>query len=219
MPDFAARLGPDFDDNALLDRLAMLASRGFDAVEAAVATPTLALGLRKHGLAAVVLDAPTSALIADPRRRGEFSAAISAALASARTVGCWHVSCAIGAVPIGVTRDVAVKTVILNLSDAAGLALPLGLRILVEPVRPSTGPAVLERTAEAVALLDLCRARNASLLLNVGELPVRDEPVTKLLSRYLPRIGHIRLGNHGSADELINFIEGIGYRGWIGCAE
>jgi hydroxypyruvate isomerase len=219
MPDFAARLGPDLNDDHLLDRLAALALRGFDAVEISAVTPALATGLRTHGLAAVVLDAPSTDLIADPRRQAEFRASISAALASARIVGCWHVSCAVGAVPAGVTRDTAIRTVIQSLGEAARLALPLGLRILVEPIRASGGPAVLERIAEAVALLDLCRARNASLLLNVAELPARDEPVTTLLTRHLPRIGHIRLASDAAGDELINFIDGIGYRGWIGCAE
>ncbi len=216
MPDFAARLGPNLDDAQLSARLGMLAARGFDAVELSAVSPVLGEGLRRHGLAPVVLDTETGTLIGDPRRRAEFRGIMAAAVAAARTVGCWHVNCRVGAVPAGVARDTAIKAVIGNVRDAAHLAQPLGLRVLLEPM--TAGTAVLTQIAEAVAVLDLAQARNASLLLNVSGLSERDEPMTKLLPRYLPRIGHIRLGDR-ALDDVVRFIDATGYRGWIGCDE
>src|SRR5262249_37405372 len=140
----AARLdlapnGHDLGEQDLSGRLAALAQHGFDAVEIVnakgAAAAELAESLRANGLTPVTLEITADgALLLSPTRTREFREALGAAFTRARAIGCWHLSCPIGAAPRGLPIEDALDIAVENLRYAAKAAAASGLRVLLEPV-------------------------------------------------------------------------------------
>jgi hydroxypyruvate isomerase len=239
MPDFAANLSTMFTELPFLDRFGAAARCGFDAVELACpyAFPKeqVAARLREHGLTLVAFNLPAGTseegeggIACHPDRTAEFREGVCRAIDYASAVNCRLLNCLVGARPIGVGQEAMDQALVENLRFAARQALSNSAMILVEPVDPQTLPdSYLDRTAQAVALLDAVGARNLSLLYDVCHMHAMGEQATATIARHRARIGHIQIAGYPGRrepiggtidyDELIGFIDGIGYRGWVGC--
>jgi hydroxypyruvate isomerase len=230
LPDFAPDLSSTFAELPFLRRFHDAARAGFDAIEIAtpyqIAPDEMARLLGDCRLSLIAFDLPGNAeggTAADPDRAGAFREGARIALEYASIVGCRFLNCI--AVPL--TNRVAVgearRMLLENLRYAAHCAMPRGISILLETA--IVHPRALERDlSQAVALLDEVSAPNVALLCNLGEVHEIDEVAAITLSRYLARIGHIRVGGSSGCDRpprpLDNFfgsIDRMGHHGWIGC--
>ncbi|MDB5410615.1 MAG: hydroxypyruvate isomerase [Rhodospirillales bacterium] len=239
MPDFAANLSTMFTELPFLERFGAAARCGFDAVEVAfpygVPKEQVAARLREHGLALVAINLPVGTekegergIACDPERTAEFRDGVRRATDYAAAVNCRLLNCLVGARPSGATDAMIQATLVDNLRFAAQQALANSATILVEAVDTASLPGShLRATAQAVALLDAVGARNVSLLFDVCHMHAMGETAAAMIARHRARIGHIQIagypdrcepvGGEIDYDELLGFLDGIGYRGWVGC--
>lgn len=239
MPDFAANLSTMFTELPLLDRFAAAARCGFDAVELAFpdAAPKaeVAARLREHGLSLVAFNLPAGrseqgehGIACHPDRTAEFRDGVRRALDYAAAVNCRLLNCLVGARAVDAGDEAIRQTLVENLRFAAQQALSNSATILVEPVDTQTLPgSYLHGTTQAVSLLDAVGARNLSLLYDVCHMHAMGEKAVSMIARHRARIGHIQIagypgrgepvGGEIDYDELIGFLDRIGYRGWVGC--
>jgi len=239
MPDFAANLANMFTELPFVERFAAAARCGFRGVEfaspEAVSETEMARHLRGCGLTLVAFNLPTAGsergecgIACDPERTEEFREGVRRAIDYAAAVGCRFLNCIAGPLPTGHSDAAASQTLVENIRFAARRAMAASVTILVEPVDTDTLPrSCLHSTAQAVALLDAVKERNVALLYDVFQMHAMGEPASSVIARHLARIGHIQIaGCPGRAEpsggeidyrHLLEFIDRIGYRGWIGC--
>jgi hydroxypyruvate isomerase len=164
----------------------------------------------------------------DPAGIKEFREGTRRAVDYAAAVGCRFLNCIAGSVPKGDDNATALPTLVENLWFAAEQALAAGITILVEPVDTRTLPgSYLHGTAQGASLLDAVAARNVALLYDVFQMYAKGEAVGPTIARHLARIGHIQVAGWPDRTEpiageieyqqLLGFIDRIGYRGWVGC--
>ena len=239
MLDFAANLSTMFTELPFMQRFDAAARCGFSGVEfaypEAVPEKELSRRLRECDLTLVAFNLPTGkseqgerGIACDPARIQEFREGTRLAIDYAAAVGCRLLNCLAGSLPRGDDNATALQTLVENLRFAAGQALAAGITILVEPVDTCTLPgSYLHGTAQAVSLLDTVSARNLALLYDVFQMHAMGEAVGPTIARHLARIGHIQIAGwpdraeplHGEIEyqQLLGFIDRIGYRGWVGC--
>jgi hydroxypyruvate isomerase len=218
-----------------MERFDAAARSGFKAVDLsfpyAVPQKILARRLRDCRLTPVAINLPTGScaewdIACDPDRVREFRTAACRAVDYASEVGCRLLNCVAGVLPRGTPVSVAKGTLIENLGFVAQQSLAAGIRVLVEAMGPQGGPeSYVRNTSEAIAIVDAAGARNIGLLYNVSSMRSAGEPVAAMIARHLTRIDHIQIGcgrGNDMADrwdhhEFYEFIDRVGYHGWIGC--
>jgi hydroxypyruvate isomerase len=226
-----------FMDVPFMERFDEAARSGFNAVDLsfpdAVPQKILARRLRDCRLTLIALDLPTGDyecegwdIACDPDRVREFRTAACRAIDYASEVGCRLLNCRAGALPRGISLGVAQGTLIENLRFVGQQSLAAGIRLLVEATGPeSDQESYVRGTLEAVAIVDAVGVRNIGLLYNVSSMQSAGEPVEAMIGRHLTRIDHVQV-TCGAEDgatarwdhhAFYNFIDGIGYHGWVGC--
>jgi hydroxypyruvate isomerase len=85
----------------------------------------------------------------------------------------------------------------------------------------------LQRTSQAVGILDQVGATNAFLLYDVYHAQRSEGELAATLQKFLPRIAHIQVADNTGRNEpgtgeinfpfLFEHLDRIGYAGWIGC--
>jgi hydroxypyruvate isomerase len=158
----------------------------------------------------------------------EFRAGVESAVSYARMLGVGQLNCLAGKVPEGVTEPELRSTFVANLRYAAAELKKAGLRLLIEPVNTYDIPGFyLNRTAQAVNILDEVGADNAFVQYDLYHAQRMEGELAATLTKYLARIGHIQLadnpGRHEPGTGEMNYaflfahLDRIGYRGWVGC--
>ena len=239
MPQFAANLTMLFNEVPFLDRFELAAKAGFKAVEFLFPYAYKAEDIKQkldahrlklvlHNLPAGNWDAGDRGMACDPQRVDEFKAGVPLAMAYAVALGVKQLNCLAGKVPAGVSESALRSTLVSNLKFAAAAFQTEGLRLLVEPINHFDIPGFyLNRTAQAVALLDEVGAANAFVQYDIYHAQRMEGELAATVEKYLPRIGHIQLadnpGRHEPGTGEINYpflfahLDRIGYAGWIGC--
>lgn len=239
MPRFAANLSMLFTGHAVRDRFAAAARAGFRAVEMqfpyAVAAADLRQCLDDNGLTLVLHNFPAGnweagerGIACHPDRMGEFRAGVDKALAYATVLGVEQLNCLSGIAPEGVAPAQVHDTLLSNLAYAASALKAQGLRLLIEPINTFDVPGFyLNRTAQAVSILDQLGADNAFVQYDIYHAQRMEGELASTLHRFLPRIGHIQLadnpGRHEPGTGEINFryllgqLDAWGYGGYVGC--
>lgn len=239
MPKFAANLTMLFTEHDFLDRFEHAAKAGFTAVEFlfpyAFAADDIAQRLEKFGLTLVLHNLPAGnwdagerGIACHPDRVGEFRAGVATAITYAKALGVKQLNCLAGKTPPGVSDEVLRQTFVSNLRFAAAELKQAGLNLLIEPINTFDIPSFyLNRTAQAVAILDEVGASNAFVQYDIYHAQRTEGELTSTLQKHLPRIGHIQLadnpGRHEPGTGEINYpflfthLEQLGYSGWIGC--
>lgn len=239
MPRFAANLTMLFTEVAFLDRFALAAAAGFEAVEFlfpyAYAAEDIRQRLDAHGLRLVLhnlppgdWDAGERGIACHPERVDEFRAGVAWGIAYAKALGVGQLNCLAGKAPADVPDDVLRRTLVANLAFAAKALQAAGLRLLLEPINTSDIPGFyVSRTAQALSLLDAVGADNAFLQYDIYHAQRMEGELAATITRHLPRIGHMQLadnpGRHEPGSGEINFpflfahLDALGYTGWIGC--
>jgi hydroxypyruvate isomerase len=239
MPKFAANLSMLFTEVPFLDRFALAAKAGFQAVEFLFpyAWPAAELKARldAHGLKLVLHNLPAGdwdagerGIACLPERTSEFRAGVAKAIEYATTLGVPQLNCLAGKAPAGADEAVLRKTFISNLKFSAAELKKAGLNQLIEPINSYDIPGFyLNRTAQALAILDEVGADNAFVQYDIYHAQRMEGELAATMSKHLARIGHIQLADNPGRNEpgtgeinyafLFAHLDRIGYAGWIGC--
>jgi len=239
MPRFAANLTMLFNELPFLDRFEHAAKAGFEAVEVQFPYAFSAEELKQrldanrltlvlHNLPAGDRDAGERGIACLPDRIGEFRDGVARAIDYATTLGVHQLNCLAGKAPTGIANDALRGTFVENLRYAAGEFAKADLRLLIEPINTFDVPGFfLNRTTQAIAILDDVRAENAFVQYDIYHAQRMEGELAATVQKYLPRIGHIQLADNPGRNEpgsgeinypfLFAHLDRIGYRGWIGC--
>ena len=239
MPRFAANLTMLFTEHPFLDRFQHAAKAGFKAVEFlfpyafTVAEirqrlDTHQLQLVLHNLPAGNWDAGERGIACHPDRVVEFRDGVAKAITYAKALGVKQLNCLAGKTPAGVSEAVVRQTFVDNLRYAAAELKQHGLKLLVEPVNTVDIPGFyLNRTAQALAVLDDVGADNAFVQYDIYHAQRMEGELAATMQKHLARIGHIQLADNPGRNEpgtgeinypfLFAHLDRIGYDGWIGC--
>lgn len=239
MPKFAANLTMLFTERPFLDRFEPAAKAGFDAVEflfpyafetAEIRRRLDANGLKLvlHNLPAGDWDAGERGIACHPDRQAEFRDGVMRAIDVATALGTPRLNCLVGKAPAGVEAATLRRTLVDNLRFAAAELNKAGLKLLVEPINRFDIPGfLLNRTDDAVALLDEVAAANAYVQYDIYHAQRTEGEIAATLAQHLSRIDHIQLADNPGRHEpgtgelnwdfLFRHIDRLGYGGYIGC--
>ena len=239
MPRFAANLTLLFNEVAFLDRFALAAQAGFEAVEFlfpyAYAAQDIRAQLDAHGLRLVLHNMPPGdwdggdrGIACHPNRVDEFRTGVATAIRYAQVLGVEQLNCLAGKALDGVPDAVLRETLISNLKFAAQACANAGLRLLLEPINTFDIPGFyVSRTDQALSLLDAVGADNAFLQYDIYHAQRMEGELAATITRHLARIGHIQLADNPGRNEpgtgeinypfLFAHLDRLGYTGWIGC--
>jgi hydroxypyruvate isomerase len=239
MPKFAANLTMLFTEVPFLDRFERAASAGFTAVEFlfpyAYAADDIkqcldanGLELVLHNLPAGNWDAGERGIACLPDRVDEFREGVARAVGYAKTLGVGQLNCLAGKAPAAAGDAALRSTFVGNLKFAAAELKKANLRLLIEPINTYDIPGFyLNRTAQAIAILDEVGADNAFVQYDIYHAQRMEGELAATLQKQLARIGHIQLADNPGRNEpgtgeinyafLFAHLDRIGYGGWIGC--
>jgi hydroxypyruvate isomerase len=239
MPKYAANLSMLFTEAPFLDRFALAAEAGFEAVEFlfpyAFPAHEIRRRLHDHGLQLVLHNLPAGdwdagerGIACLPDRVAEFRSGVGQAIEYAQALGVPQLNCLVGKTPAGVDDALLRATLVQNLRYAAGELQKTGIKLLVEPINFYDIPGFyLTRSAQTLAVLDEVGSDNVYLQYDIYHMQRMEGELAATMTQHLARIAHIQLadnpGRHEPGTGEINYpflfahLEEIGYDGWIGC--
>jgi hydroxypyruvate isomerase len=239
MPKFAANLSMLFTEHPLLARFERAAAAGFTAVELQFpydhAADEIKAQLDAHGLQLVLHNLPPGdwaagerGIACHPDRVAEFRDSVAHGVAYARALGVGQLNCLAGKVPAGVVDQTLRRTLVDNLRYAAGELKKAHIKLLIEPINSFDMPGFyVNRTAQALAILDEVGADNAYLQYDLYHAQRMEGELAATVERHLARIAHIQIADNPGRNEpgtgeinyafLFRHLERIGYAGWVGC--
>ncbi|MFM8766366.1 MAG: 2-oxo-tetronate isomerase, partial [Rubrivivax sp.] len=245
MPRFAANLSMLYNEHPFLDRFAVAAADGFEAVEYLFpydfSATDLARQLADHGLQQVLFNAPPGdwnggerGLACLPGRQAEFRTGIQRALDYAQTLNCPRIHVMAGLAPAGADRAELQRTYEDNLAWAALQAQAAGRTLLIEPINPRDIPGFfLNRQDEAHRIVQAIGSPHLKVQMDLYHCQIVEGDVAMKLRQYLPtgRVGHIQIAgvpqrhepdlgelHHPDLFEVIDELSAAcGWDGWVGC--
>jgi hydroxypyruvate isomerase len=239
MPKFAANLTMLFNEVPFLDRFERAAQAGFEAVEFLFPYAFKAQDIKQrlddnglklvlHNLPAGDWDAGERGIACHPDRVEEFRAGVARAIDYATTLGVPQLNCLAGKAPAGADEALLRRTFVANLKFSASELKKAGLKQLIEPINTHDIPGFyLNRTAQALAILDDVGADNAYVQYDIYHAQRMEGELAATMQKHLARIGHIQLADNPGRNEpgtgeinypfLFAHLDRIGYDGWIGC--
>jgi hydroxypyruvate isomerase len=239
MLKFAANLTMLFTELPFLERFAAARAAGFDAVEYLFPydypKEELAARLRANRLKQVLHNLPAGdwaggerGIACLPDRVEDFRAGVARAIAYAQALDCPQLNCLAGKPPLGVSRELAERTLVGNLRFASNELARAGIRLLVEPINTFDIPGFfLTRSDQALALIEEVGSGNLFLQYDLYHAQRMEGELAGTLSRHLDRIAHIQLADNPGRNEpgtgeinypfLFRQLEALGWKGHIGC--
>jgi hydroxypyruvate isomerase len=239
MPRFAANLSMLFTERPFLDRFEAAAQAGFTAVEFlfpyAFETREIKARLDANGLKLVLHNLPAGdwdagerGIACLPDRVDEFRSGVAKGIEVGSALGVPRLNCLAGKAPIGAADATLRKTFVENLRFAAAEFRKAGLALLIEPINTFDIPGFyLNRTAQAIAILDEVGAPNAFVQYDIYHAQRMEGEIAATLTRHLARIGHIQIADNPGRNEpgtgelnyafLFAHLDRIGYAGYVGC--
>jgi hydroxypyruvate isomerase len=239
MPRFAANLSMMFTEAPFLDRFALAAKAGFQAVEFLFPyehpAAEIASRLKEHGLSQVLFNAPPGdwgagerGIAALPGRREEFRAAIGKALEYATALSCPRLHVMAGLAPAGVPRDTLLATYAANLDWAAGECAKAGVKPVIEPINHRDIPGFfLNTTDEAAAIIAAIGPERLGLQFDLYHCQITEGDLVKTVENHLAITAHMQVADNPGRNEpgtgevnwpfVFRRIDELGFRGWIGC--
>ncbi len=239
MPKLAANLTMLFNELEFTTRFEAAAKAGFRGVEYLFPYPfpkeRLAEELSKHKLVQVLHNLPAGdwaagerGIAVNPTRVAEFQDGVGKAIDYATALGCKQINCLAGITPQGVSPEQARSTLIDNLKFAAGKLAAADIKLLVEPINTRDIPGFfLTGTKQALAIMDEVASPNLFLQYDMYHMQVMEGDLALTIQKNLSRIPHLQLADNPGRNEpgtgeinypfLFQFLDNIGYDGWIGC--
>ena len=239
MPRFAANLTMLFTEVPFLDRFALAAQAGFEAVEFlfpyTFEKKTLVEALHSNGLKQVLHNLPAGnwdagerGIACHPDRIHEFRSGLDTAIDYATALACPQLNCLAGKLPDGVTSAQAHETLVANLQFAAQKLKSANIKLLMEPINTFDIPGFfLNRMDQAKAIIDEVGSDNLFIQYDLYHAQRVEGELAANAKKYLAHIGHIQLADNPGRNEpgtgemnypfLFKYLDKIGYAGWIGC--
>jgi hydroxypyruvate isomerase len=228
-----------FNEVPFLDRFEAAAKAGFRGVEFLFPydfpSGQITERLRKNNLEQVLFDLPAGDWAAGdrgnaifPDRVGEFQDGVGKALEYAGALGCKRLTVLAGKQPSNVPLEKLHKTLVDNLSFAAGKAAPLGITLMVEAINTRDIPGFfVNRTAHALQVVKDAGAPNVGVQYDIYHMQIMEGDLATSIKANLPSIRHMQLADNPGRNEpgtgeinygfLLPHIDSLGYDGWIGC--
>jgi hydroxypyruvate isomerase len=238
MPRFSANISMLFREVELPDRFDAAARAGFKAVE--IQFPygfdkdLLAERAQRAGVEVVLINLTAGDFSKGdrgigclPGRMAEFRDAVGPGIAYARALGCRQMNCLAGC-PIGRNDPAKLReTYISNLRFAAGELGRAGMDLLIEPVNSRTFPgSFLRNSGQAIGIMDEANVPNLKLQYDWFHMQIMEGDLVKTMESLLPRIGHMQFADVPDRHEpgtgelnfpfLFDWLDRVGYQGWIG---
>ena len=239
MPQFAANLTMLFNEVPFMDRFEKAANSGFEAVEFLFPYAFSAQDIKQkleqnklklvlHNLPAGDWDAGERGIACLPDRVSEFKDGVSKAIEYAKTLDVKQLNCLAGKIPAGADPDLLKKTFISNLAFAAAALKIAGIKLLIEPINTFDIPGFyLSKTQQALDILNEVGSDNLFIQYDIYHAQRMEGELCKTIEANFSKIAHIQLADNPGRNEpgtgeinyphLFQFIDGIGYQGWIGC--
>jgi hydroxypyruvate isomerase len=239
VPRFDANLTMLFNEVPFLDRFAAAREAGFRGVEFLFPydyePEALAELLHMNGLELVLHNLPPGdwaggerGIATLPGRQDEFRAGVETAIRYATALGCPQVNCLAG-IPKGVEPAEARRVFVDNLSYAAPILADAGIRLLIEAIntRVDMPGFFLTNTRQAMEIIEDVGSDNLYFQYDIYHMQIMEGDLARTIEANLPRIAHIQLADNPGRNEpgtgeinypfLFQFLDRIGYQGWIGC--
>jgi hydroxypyruvate isomerase len=239
MPKLCANLSLLYTDIDFMDRFAAAAKSGFKGVEYlfpyAYPKDQLAEALARNKLVQVLHNFPAGDWAkgdrgtgCQPNRVGEFQEGVGKAIEYATALGCKQLNCLAGLAPQGVAADKVRATFVANLKFAAEKTKAAGIRLVTEPVNNRDIPGFyLNRSSQALEIMDDVGSDNLWLQYDIYHMQIMEGDLARTIETNLARINHMQLADNPGRHEpgtgeinypfLFDWIDRIGYPGWIGC--
>ncbi|HUW35714.1 MAG TPA: hydroxypyruvate isomerase [Rhodocyclaceae bacterium] len=239
MPKFAANLTMLYNELDFLDRFAAAAQSGFEGVEYLFPydypKEQLAERLAAHGLKQVLHNLPAGnwaggerGIAILPDRVGEFQDGVGLAIAYAKALGCTQLNCLAGIAPANVARDRLEATLVANLRFAADQLEAEGIRLLVEAINTFDIPGFyVSGTAQTLDLIAATGSDNVFVQYDIYHMQRMEGELAATMQKHLAKIAHVQLADNPGRNEpgtgeinypfLFDWLDKIGYAGWIGC--
>jgi hydroxypyruvate isomerase len=238
MPRFSANISMLFQEVEFPERFEAAARAGFKAVE--IQFP---YGWSKRQLSAIAQRACVKVVLINipagdfdkgdrgiaclPSRVAEFREGVARAIDYAGALGCQQMNCLAGVAPPGIDGAILHGTYVSNLRYAAAELERAGMTLLIEPINTRSVPGFfLNRSAQALALMDEVGAANLKLQYDLYHMRIMGDDLAKIIGANLNRIGHMQVADvphrHQPGTGEIDFpslferIDRLGYKGWIG---
>ena len=239
MPKLAANLSMMFQEVDFLDRFEAAAKAGFKGVEYLFPydfnVNQLVEILQKNDLKHVLHTLPAGAwgagergIGALPDRIGEFQEGVGKAIEYTKALGNTQLNMLSGIAPEGVKADVLNKTFIDNAVFAASELAKNDIRLVIEMINTRDVPGFfLSGTQQALDLIADTGSDNIQLQYDIYHMQIMEGDLAPTMEKHLTSIGHIQLADTPGRHEpgtgeinypfLFDFLDRIGYDGWIGC--
>jgi hydroxypyruvate isomerase len=164
-----------------------------------------------HNLPAGTWAAGDRGIACHPGRQEEFREGVRRALQYADALGVPRLNCLAGIAPAGVDAATLRRTFVENARHAAAELKAAGRVLVIEPINPYDVPGFwLNRTDDAVNLLDEIGADNAFVQYDLYHAQRTHGELCGTLSRHLARIGHLQIAdNPGVAPKPDQLAAGI----------
>jgi hydroxypyruvate isomerase len=238
MPKFAANLNFLFTEVEFLERFAAARRAGFRAVEFPFPYPyeraALAAAVERAGVEVVLFNLPAGSwdkgergIACDPDRTAEFRDGVGAAIGYARALHCPRINCLAGIAPTGADPERVRATLVENLRYAAAALAAEGVLLVTEPINPRTVPGFyLNTTKQALEILRAVGSDNLKIQYDIFHMQIVEGDLAKTIEANLARIGHVQFADVPDRHEpgtgeinydfLFEWIDRVGYQGWIG---
>ena len=239
MPKFAANLTMLFTEVPFLDRFALAAKAGFEAVEYLFPydfdRQALRAALDGNGLTQVLHNLPAGdwaggerGIAILPDRIDEFRRSVASAIDYATALGCKQVNCLAGIAPAGVPDEVLRTTLVANLRLAATELGKYGIRLLIEPINRFDIPGFyLSTPDQAAAIIADVGSDNLFIQYDLYHQQRTEGELIGTFRKHQASIAHMQLADNPGRHEpgtgeiaypfVFETLDALGYDGWIGC--
>ncbi len=239
MPNFAANLTMMFQEFEFLDRFEAASNAGFTAVEYLFPydydVNQLSDLLKLNNLQQVLHNLPAGDWAAGergiailPDRIGEFQEGVGRAISYATALGCTQLNVLSGIAAEGIDSDKLNNTFIDNLAFAAEELAKHNIHLVTEAINLRDIPGFfLSGTQQAIDIINTIGSDNLKLQYDIYHMQIMEGDLATTMEKHLSSIGHIQLADTPGRHEpgtgeinypfLFDFLDRIGYQGWIGC--
>jgi len=239
VPKLNANLSMMFNEVDFPERFDAAAKAGFKGVEFlfpyAYEKNLLAESLERNRLEMVLFNMPPGdweagdrGLACDPARTTEFQDNVGVALDYALALKCKQVHCMAGLKPRGVGDAQMRHTYISNLQFAGKAFAKHGISVLIEAINTRDIPGFyLNYSAQAFDIMHYANVPNLAFQYDIYHMQIMEGDLAPTIEKHLSNIGHMQLADTPGRHEpgtgeinypfLFDFIDRVGYEGWIGC--
>ena len=239
MPKLSANLSMMFNEVDFPVRFDAAAKAGFKGVEFlfpyAYDKSLLVETLERNRLEMVLFNMPPGdweagdrGMACDPARSAEFQDSVGLAVDYALALNCKKVHCMAGLKPRGVGDKQMRDTYIANLQFAGKALAKHGISVLIEAINTRDIPGFyLNYSEQAFDIMHYADVPNLAFQYDIYHMQIMEGDLAPTIENNLAKIGHMQLADTPGRHEpgtgeinypfLFDFIDRIGYKGWIGC--